>query len=335
MRLPSPDFTTYVVPQPVRGLGHNLLIRAARSLGVRARVLSRDPAIFEFKKGRRRVRIARLELGLNAPFARVACHRKEVTRTLLARAGISIPRGRLLRLTEEHDPVAAAATIGLPLVLKPPDGHGGELAYPNIRTRGALAARLRSLGRLGVREIVAEHHVQGRNYRLLVLHGRLIGLSERLAPTVVGNGHATIRQLIARRNAFRRGNLPVLRVLLDADARRALRRQRLTAGSVPRRGQRVLLHDVTNVSKGGTCRELLTRAHPWWARVARRVFRAIPGARLLGIDLIAQDITRSPATQRWWIIEVNANPEIELHHFPWEGTPSDPATAIVRALFAA
>lgn len=334
MARPIPDFSTYIVPQGVRGLGHNLIIAAARAQGGRVRVQSRDPAVFELRKGRKCVLVTRLEFGLNSPLAKAICHRKEATRYFLRRAGLPVPRGKLLRLAEDHDSARTAAALGFPLVLKPPDSHGGQLAYPNIRTRAELRARLAQYAALGVREVLAERHVSGRNYRLLILNGRLIGLSERLPPVVAGDGHSTIRQLVAARNAFRRGNLPVLPILLDADARRILAQQGLRPSSVPRLGQMVRLHDVTSVSKGGTCREVLPGAHPGWRHAARRILHAIPGARLVGADVIAAGITRSPARQRWWIIEVNANPEIELHHFPWEGVPSDPVSAIVRALLS-
>lgn len=356
VRLPCPDFSTYRVRERVRGLGHNVLIAAAGRHGVRVRVLSRDPAVFTLRRGRRRVLVTRLEFGLNTPLAKAICHRKEVTRVFLQRAKLPIPQGAFLRLTEMDldTAVRLAARLGLPLVLKPPDSHGGQLTYPGVRTRAELRERLRHYLRLGVREVLAERQVEGRNYRLLALsprpstplgvnpvtprgasrgNGRLIGLSERLPPILFGDGRSTIRELVGQRNAFRRGTLPVLKVLLDVDAQRALRRQGFTPSSVPARGRAVRLHDVTNVSKGGTCRELLREAHPGWRVVTRRILRAIPGSRLLGADVIARDITKSPRHQRWWIIEVNANPEIELHHFPWEGTPSDAASAILHALF--
>lgn len=339
--LSLPEFSTYRVPRRVRGLGHNVLIAAAVKQGARVRVLSRDPAIFEFRRGRRRIRIARLEFGLNAPLAKTICHRKEVARVFLGRARLPVPAGLFLRLTEDADPARRARSLGFPLVLKPPDSHGGQLAYPGIRSVAELKQRLRQYADLGVREVLAEREVKGRNYRMLVLDGRIIGLSERLPPTLVGDGRSSVRELVARRNALRRGNLPVLPVVLDTDARRALRRQGLTPSSVPRKGRRFLLHAVTNISKGGTCREVLELVHPGWRRVARRILRAIPGSRLLGADIIAHNIARSPfdaaqgkPARRWWIIEVNGNPEIELHHFPWEGIPSDPAAAIVRALFS-
>lgn len=338
---PPPDFSTYVVEQVVRGLGHNVLIAAARRAGLRVTVQSPDPAVFTLKSKKRSVVIARLELGLNTPLAHAICHRKDLTRFFLARAGLPVPAGRLLRLVEGSNVVAEAAALRFPLVLKPPDGSSGRLVYPEVRSRGDLRARFTVYHELGVKEVVAEHQVPGRNYRLLSLDGRLIGCSERLPPMVVGDGRSTVRDLVAASNAVRRGNLPVLPMVLDRDARRMLRRQRLTPLSVPRRGRRVRIHEVTNISKGGRCREVRAEAHPGWAEIARRLRRAIPGSRLLGADVIAQNIARAPfdaaqgkPAQRWWIIEVNSTPEIELHHFPWEGQPSDPASAIVRALFA-
>lgn len=328
-----PDFATYRVRERVRGLGHNLLIAAAERLEVRVRVTAKDPAVFTLSKGRRALTVTRLEFGLNSALAKTICQRKEVTRAFLQKRRLPIPPGVFLRLTEDGASLKTARRLGLPLVVKHPNSSGGQLAYPNIRTVRELKEYLELYKDFGVREVVAERHVRGRNYRLLILDGRLIGLSERLAPAVVGDGRSTVRQLVERRNAFRRGNLPILSVILDRDARHALRRHGLRPSSVLRRGRGVVIHDVTNVTKGGTCRELLTLVHPRWKVVARRIGAAIPGARLLGADLIAQDVLRSPRGQHWWIIEVNSNPEIELHHFPWEGQPSDPASAIVRALF--
>jgi cyanophycin synthetase len=329
-------YNHYRLPQPVRGLGHNLLIQAALAAGVRVKIVSRDPAIFWLHRGRRKVLVARMHCGLNKAETLIACRRKELTRHFLAQAGIPQPRGELWRLKEtDFSPLRAKAKqIGYPLTMKIPDGSGGQLVFPLLRTWDKVRQALLMLRRWGVGEVLAEQHVPGRNYRLLALDGNLIGFSERIPPTLVGDGSATVGELLQRYNAERRGNLPLIPVTVDNLTRRMLAEQGLSLRSVPRKGQRIVLGGVVNIARGGRCREVLSMAHKGWRQVACKIGQAIPAARLLGIDLVAQNARREPREQRWWVLEVNATPEIELHHFPWAGQPSNPARAIIRALFS-
>lgn len=63
-----------------------------------------------------------------------------------------------------------------------------------------------------------------------------------------------------------------------------------------------------------------------------RAARSISGLRVAGFDVLlprGKQIEGVKAS----ILEINANPMISMHHFPWEGSPRDVATAVLDSMF--
>jgi cyanophycin synthetase len=84
-----------------------------------------------------------------------------------------VPRGRLVR--SEVEALAALREIGGPLAVKPGDGHHGRAITLNVidenamRTAFATAADYDRAG-----EVIVDEMYRGRDYRALVVAGRLV-----------------------------------------------------------------------------------------------------------------------------------------------------------------
>jgi cyanophycin synthetase len=260
---------------------------------------------------------------------------KELTKSLLRGAGIRVPSAEIVRSADEA--VAAAVRIGLPVAVKPLDGNHGRGVSLDLHDDTEIRVafeRARVETRRG--SVIIEQQVRGHDYRLLVIGGRVVAAAQRVPAHVVGDGLATVRQLVDRANTDPRrgeGHEAVLtRIQFDEQTERVLARQHLDATAVPAEGQVVFLADTANLSTGGIAIDCTDDVHPDNAAVAVEAALVI-GLDVAGVDLIASDI-RTPITELGGaVIEVNAGPGLRMHLAPSEGERRDVAGPLLDLLF--
>jgi cyanophycin synthetase len=261
---------------------------------------------------------------------------KNLTKQLLADAGLPVPRGALVRSAEEA--VAEGARIKGPVVTKPLDGNHGRGVSTNLTTadeiRQGFAEALKALKR--GRSVVVEEMLPGRDHRILVVGGEVVAVAERVPAQVVGDGASTIRHLIEVLNRDPRrgaGHEKVMtQVTVDDHLIDLLASNGLTLASVPAAGVVVKLRDTANLSTGGTAVDRTDEIHPDNAAIAEQA-AAVIGLDVAGIDFLSPDISRSVRETGGGIVEVNAAPGFRMHLEPSEGRPRDVARPVLRALF--
>lgn len=257
---------------------------------------------------------------------------KQRCKRLLQAHGLPVPEG--IVVAGPDDAVRAAREIGGNVVLKPLCGSQGRgVSLYLTQPRDVLSA-YQIAAEKG--PVLVEQQVFGRQYRLLVVGGRMVAAAERLPAMVVGDGRLSVRELWRRENEDPlRGaghERPMTRIPLDRIAEQCLRRQGLTPESVPPAAQAVYLRDSANLSTGGSAIDCTDEVAPRLGEMAERAARVV-GLDVAGVDLICSNIADPTAPA--WVLEVNAAPGIRMHHFPARGIPRDVAGAIVDSLYAA
>jgi cyanophycin synthetase len=260
---------------------------------------------------------------------------KELTKHLLRGAGVPVPRSEVVRTADGA--VAAAEQIGHPVVVKPVDGNHGRGVSLDLNDeaeiRGAFE-RARAQTRKG--SVLIEQQLRGHDHRLLVIGGRVVAAAKRVPAHVVGDGVATVLQLVERANADPRrgeGHEAVLtRIRLDERAERLLARQQLSAEAVPADGQVAFLVDTGNLSTGGIAVDCTDDVHPDNAAVAVEAALVV-GLDVAGVDLVTNDISRPVSELGGAVIEVNAGPGFRMHVAPSEGERRDVAGPLLDLLF--
>ena len=228
---------------------------------------------------------------------------KDWTKQILGDAGIPVPKGYSCDSWE--DALRAAGDIGYPLAVKPLVGNHGRGVTTNITNEQELREAY-DAARAHYETVVVESFIRGEDHRLLVIDGKLVAAARRRPAHVVGDGKATIRQLIDCANADpRRGvgheNL-LTQIQVDEQTERLLGQAGLTLESVPKAGEAVYLKSTANLSTGGTATDITDDVHPEVKYTAERIGRLI-GLDIIGIDLLAETLTRpleqqSPAWSR-------------------------------------
>lgn len=260
---------------------------------------------------------------------------KDMTTRLLASAGLPVPKQETVRSADAA--VAAGRRIGYPVVVKPLDGNHGRGVCLDLTTEDEVREAFHTAeGESRRGWVIVESFVTGRDYRCLIVGGRMQAIAERVPAHVVGDGEHTVTQLVETTNADPRrgvGHEKVLtRIKVDATAVALVREQGLEMDDVPARDQMVKLALTGNMSTGGISVDRTFDAHPDNVEIAEEAARMI-GLDVAGIDFICPDIASPVRETGGAICEVNAAPGFRMHTHPTVGEPQFIARPVVELLF--
>lgn len=256
---------------------------------------------------------------------------KDETKERLERNGIPVPKGKVVYTFKEA--TKAADEIGRPVVVKPVNGRQGYAVSLEVETPEEMKVAFRAAKEFSS-AVLIEEMLAGRNYRVVIVGGRMVAASERLLPHVIGDGVSTIRDLIAteNRNPLRGDGheKPLTKIKVDSDVITHLQHAGMSLDSIPRHGEHVTLSNRSNLSTGATAQDVTDKVHPSIARMCERAARLI-GLDVCGVDLVIPDIEMP--IESGGVIEVNASPGLRMHHFPSAGMSRDVGQAVIDAIF--
>ncbi|MGH2671439.1 MAG: cyanophycin synthetase family protein, partial [Actinomycetota bacterium] len=260
---------------------------------------------------------------------------KDMTRRLLAAAGLPVPRGEMVRTDDEA--VNAAKRVGFPVVIKPFDGnHGRGVALDLQSERDVRQGFKRALKESRGGLVVVESFVTGNDYRVLVVGGKMVAVAERVPAHVIGDGKHTVAELAQITNEDPRrgiGHEKVLtKIKVDEAAVALVKKQGFAMDDVPSEETFVKLVSTGNMSTGGISIDRTWEAHEENVEIAEEAARVV-GLDVAGIDFLAPDITKPVRETGGAIVEVNAAPGFRMHTHPTEGEPQYVAKDVVDLLF--
>lgn len=270
----------------------------------------------EFRRGDARARVWNNWVGLDDVVTARFAQDKTLGHRVLSAAGLPVPDHVAFAAGDLRPALAFLPATDGACVVKPVASAGGSGTTSGVRTSAQLQrARLRAGRQNG--QLLIERQVPGDVFRLLFLEGELIGAIRRRAPSVVGDGAASIAALIAAENARRFAAAAGERTWLlraDLDAVFTLQNAGRRLSSVPARGERVAVKtavsqnapdDNERVAPDELAGELVAEA----AAAVRLI-----GVRLAGVDLITTAPGASLTAGGGVILEVNATPGLHYHY---------------------
>lgn len=310
------------------------IVQAAHRRGVPYHRLTQG-SLVQFGWGRKQRRIQAAETDRTSAIAEAIAQDKELTKRMLASAGISVPEGQIVTDADQAWQVAQA--VGLPVVVKPRDGNQGKGVAVNLQSREAVLEAFEVASAI-CDDVIVERYFPGHDFRLLVVGNQLVAAARRDPPQVIGDGVHTVAQLVDVVNADpARGEghgTSLTRIRIDDEiARSTLARQGYTADSIPENGVLVALRSNANLSTGGSATDVTDQVHPELAEVAVAAARMV-GLDICGIDLVAQNVFEPLTKDNGCIVEVNAAPGLRMHLAPSFGKPRLVGEAIVDHMYA-
>lgn len=283
--------------------------------------------------GSKQRRIQAAEIDATSAISEAIAQDKQLTKKLLAAAGVPVPHGR--EVSSEEDAWAAALEIGLPVVVKPRDGNQGKGVTVNIISHEQLLAGYKAAAEFSD-DILVERFLPGHDFRLLVIGDKLVAAARREPPHVVGDGTHSIRELVEQVNSDpRRGAghaTSLTKIRFDDIAMACLANKGFHADVVPAQGQRITLRHNANLSTGGTATDVTDDVHP---EVAARAVAAaqMVGLDICGVDIMTDSIHHTLEEKGGGVVEVNAAPGLRMHISPSFGKGRAVGEAIISCMF--
>ncbi|PIE12067.1 MAG: hypothetical protein CSA72_02865 [Rhodobacterales bacterium] len=224
------------------------------------------------------------------------------------------------KVASENEAIAAAEAFGFPVVVKPTDRTHGDGVFPRLVSTEEVAQRFHDACAQSP-NVVVERHIEGQDYRVNVVAGKVVGAVLRLPAGVTGDGEHTIRALIAQENKDPRRSAGAFSVMkpieIDDDLRAYLHKTGYKLTSVPEEGVFVRLRANANVSSGGSTVVVTDDIHPENVRLCERAC-ALMALDIAGVDLICRSIAEPVAATGGTICEINVMPQMGhtyLHSF--------------------
>lgn len=274
------------------------------------------------------------DLGLNPGASEDLAKDKGFTKFMLRSIGVNCPKGdefilpwweEVIRPGQEMRGNTDIKTadqafdyihkgLQYPVYVKPINGSKGGDVY-RVESDDELSRTLEMYEDKKYRLAVVEEAVQMPDYRVVVLDGKLISAYQRIPLAVVGNGIDSTETLITQlqERYFDEGR----DTKLDAHDPRIishLGKIGLGLDYIPAENESLTLASISNLSAGGTSRDVTTEISPVWVELAAKVARNF-NLRLCGVDLACDDITSGNSD--YSVIEVNSAPGLD--HFASSG----------------
>ncbi|MFW6035386.1 MAG: cyanophycin synthetase [Halothermotrichaceae bacterium] len=309
------------------------ILQAARRKDIPIIPIDRLSSLYQLGYGKNQQRIeATISSRTSCIGVDIACNKMQ-TKAILEDCGLPVPPGYVIENLKDLKKVIKK--LNMPLVVKPVAGSHGKGVTLKIYNWYSLKKAYYKAKKYSRKIIVEEYH-QGKDYRLLVVGGKMVAAAERQPPFIVGNGQDKIKELIKIKNSSNlRGEgheKPLTKIKIDKSLENVLQDQHYTLDSIPEKDVKVLLRYNGNLSTGGTAADVTEKVHPENRCAAVRAARLI-GLDIAGIDILTPDIRIPLNHQQGAIIEVNAAPGIRMHHHPSSGNSIDVAGDIINYLF--
>ncbi|NJP35371.1 N-acetylglutaminylglutamine synthetase [Micromonospora thermarum] len=256
---------------------------------------------------------------LTSAVAMSRCDDKRVTRRILARAGLSVPRGRTA--TGDQADAAFLAEVGH-LVVKPARGEQGNGITVGVTTPDALKAAVELAARF-CPEVLLEELCTGEDLRVVVIDHEVVAAAVRRPASITGDGVHDIAELIerqSRRRAAATGGES--RIPLDDMTRDVVTEAGYALDDVLPEGEVLAVRRTANLHTGGTIHDVTAELHPAIAEACVTASRALD-IPVTGLDLLVP----APDRPEHVFIEANERPGLANHE------PQPTAERFVDLLF--
>lgn len=313
------------------------LLKSANTKGIPTFYLW-DEGLMQYGYGKKQIRGIATTFDVDSHLDSDFTTQKDYCKRFLAELGFPVPQGDIVYSLQEASNVAAE--IGYPVAVKPVSGHKGIGVTADVQDQTELATAYQRAVAATPEEvkaaIIVENSIKGQDYRLLCVNGRFVAATERQPASVIGNGRATLQELIDRENRSpQRSDTPTSpmgKIHTDEAMHRYLEEQGLDLDSVIESDRTIYLRKVANLSSGGFSIDATEKVHPDNIILAQDIAQHFR-LTCMGIDIITADISQSWKQGNFGIIEINAAPGVYMHLNPAIGKPVDVTSRILETFF--
>ncbi|PJZ68565.1 bifunctional glutamate--cysteine ligase/glutathione synthetase [Leptospira perolatii] len=314
-------------------ISSQIVIRDALNRGLEVEILDRKNHFIRVRNGKEyRLIKEASKTDLDSYMTFLIMENKIVTKQVLAEKGIEVPIGTSVNSKEEGIQYFRA-NPSLHLVVKPTTtnfGIGISILPPNSNLE--LVRNSLDLAFAHGESVIIEEFVPGNEYRFLVLGEECVAVCNRVPANVLGDGVSSVGKLVQQKNSDTRRGVghvtPLEKIKLEETELGVLHSQGFSIESIPKKGETVFLRKNSNISTGGDSIDVTDIAHSFYCQMAVEAAKAV-GAKICGVDIIVQDLEKKGSYK---ILELNFNPVLYIHNYPYQGKNRDVGNKILDLL---
>jgi glutamate--cysteine ligase/glutathione synthase len=247
---------------------------------------------------------------------------KEVTKILLNEHDINVPQAITIQSVEEAVEHYSEFS-NKDIVIKPKSTNFGK-GVTILKQSYSLAEYKKAVMSAFNEDnsVMIEEFVSGKEYRFLVVGDEVAAILHRVPANVTGDGIHTIEELVKEKNKNPlRGKgyvTPLEKINLGDSEKEYLEFQSKNFKYAPQKDETVFLRENSNISTGGDSIDFTDEIIDDYKAIAVRSAKAV-GANICGADIIIKDIYTKPNKMNYSVIELNFNPALHIHNFPYKG----------------
>ena len=293
----------------------------ARRRGILVEVLDAEGGFLRLSHGGRSITTRESLSELTSGVAVSWCDDKRVTRRMLAKAGLTVPRG--VQATTPEADAAFLAEVG-EVVVKPARGEQGRGITVGVTTPEELVAAV-AVAREQCPDVLLEELCPGEDLRVVVIDHQVVAAAVRRPASVVGDGVHTVAELItaqSRRRAAATGGEST--IPLDDLTISAVKAAGHDLDTVLPDGLTLQVRRTANLHTGGTIHDVTDELHPALAEAAIEASWVLD-LPVTGLDLLVPALDGPD----YVLIEANERPGLANHE------PQPTAQRFVDLLFPA
>jgi D-alanine-D-alanine ligase-like ATP-grasp enzyme len=210
-----------------------------------------------------------------------------------------------------------ARELGLPVIVKPNSRSAGDGVALAGTKRDFYRAMRTIFGPVRDQVALVQEVVAGRDYRVVVLDGKVVSAYERRPLRVTGDGRSTVAELIAAKQRDARPTTRRAPGPTDQRILMFLRTRRIRVDDVLPKGRSIAVLPNANLSTGGDATDVTDLIGSDLARLCVEIVARM-GLRLAGVDvLVRQDVTQPLLPGTVTLLELNAAPGFD--HYAYVG----------------
>ncbi|EKF85587.1 glutathione synthase [Methanobacterium formicicum DSM 3637] len=304
-------------------LSTQIVIEEALRRDAEVEVLDWDDNFIRLKKGMRVEYVKQAtKTSADSYIVPLIMENKELTKLILKEHHINVPKSITVNRTDE----ALEEYLNLKskdIVIKPKSANFGD-GVSIVKGLKSKKDYIKSIEEAlsYSNYVLIEEFIPGKEYRFLVIADEVVAVMHRVPANVTGDGTHNIKELVNEKNKDpRRGKghiTPLEKIELGSVEKNNLASQMKDVYYLPEEDEIVYLRENSNISTGGDSIDFTDDICEDYKIIAQKAAKAV-GAKICGVDMIIQDVKAKPDTNNHSIIELNFNPVLYPHNFPYKG----------------
>lgn len=304
-------------------LSTQLLLREAIKRGVLFEIIDRKENFIKLQRdGNTQYVKQATKTSLDNYASILAMENKLVTKNILCGHGLRVPDGEVYS-TAEAAKNDFALFQGKPIVVKPNQTNFGiGITILKDNTNEEIYQKAINIAFEHDSTILIEEFIAGKEFRFFLIGDEVAGILHRVPANITGDGTKSIRELVRIKNQDPlRGkgyHTPLEYIQLGEAEAIFLQAQNKNFDYIPASGETIYLRENSNISTGGDSIDYTDLIPDSYKQIAIKAAKAL-NVVITGLDMIIPDYTQDATDNNYAVIELNFNPAIHIHCYPFKG----------------